>query len=132
MWSIFNRLLGLFFASDARVLPLELHAPERIELVMADDSGEVVKEQSEVVAAANLKVVGDVPAFYTGIAMGNAVAHQQSMQNIQTAATGKIAEMLIHTSPSEAGADLSALQALIKLAQTVPPVSAPPPVATPS
>lgn len=76
---------------------------------MADDSSEIVKEQSESVAASNLKVIGDGPAFYSNLAMGNAVAHQQSMQQLQTAITGKIAEMVMNTSPGEGGADAAAL-----------------------
>lgn len=85
------------------------------------DSSEVVREQSEVVAAANLKVVGDGPAFYSNLAMGNAVSHQQSMQQLQTAIAGKVAEMIIHTSPSEGAVDITAIAQLAKLLQATPP-----------
>lgn len=129
MFSIIVRLFAACFSSDvAASFPAELRAPERIELVMADDSGEVVKEQSEVVAASNLKVVGDVPAFYIGMQMQNATRHQEAMNQVLKSVAGKIAEEVIHSSRSDAGADLAALHALIKLAQTVPPVSSPPPV----
>lgn len=91
---------------------------------MADDSSEIVREQAESVAATNLKVLGDAPAFYSQLAMGNAVSHQQAMQQIQAAIVGKVAEAIISTSPSEGGADVAALQQLIKAAQTTPPVTA--------
>ena len=91
---------------------------------MADDSSEIVKEQSESVAATNLKVLGDTPAFYSGMAMANAIAHQQSMQQIQLAVTGKVAEMIIAVSPSEGGTDVAALQQLMKGANLTPPLTA--------
>lgn len=53
---------------------------------MADDSSEITKEQSESVAATNLKVLGDAPAFYTSLSMANAVAHQQAMQQLMKGA----------------------------------------------
>ena len=90
---------------------------------MADDSSEIVKEQSESVAATNLKSLGDGPAFYHNLAMSNAVAHQQGLQQIQAAIIGKVAEAIISTSPSEGGADVAALQQLMKGAQTTPPVT---------
>ena len=88
---------------------------------MADDSSEIVKEQSESVAAANLKTLGDGPAFYTNIAMGNAVAHQQAMQQIQAAVVGKVTEAIISTSPGEGGADVAALGQLMKGLYGTPP-----------
>lgn len=88
---------------------------------MADDSAEVVKEQSEAVAAGNLKVTGDAPAVYQNLALGNAVAHQQAMQQLQVAIVGKVTEMIIATNPSEGGADIAALGQLAKLVQGTPP-----------
>ncbi len=88
-----------------------------------EHSSELAHEQSESVAATNLKVLGDGPAFYTNIAMGNAVAHQQAMQQIQAATIGKVVEAIINVSPSEGGADVAALQQLMKGAQTTPPVT---------
>ena len=70
---------------------------------MADDSSEIVKEQSESVAAANLKVLGDGPAFYTSLAMSNAVSHQGRVNAITEAAMGKVIEAIIGVSPSEIG-----------------------------
>jgi len=90
---------------------------------MAEDSSEIVREQSESVAATNLKSLGDGPAFYSNLAYANAVAHQQAMQQLQAAIIGKVAEAIITTSPSEGGADVATLQQLIKGAQTTPPTT---------
>ena len=90
---------------------------------MADDSSEVVKEQSESVAATILKVLGDGPAFYSNLAMGNAVANQQNLQAIQTALVGKVAESIIETSAAEGGSDLAAMGMLIKALVSTPPTT---------
>ena len=87
------------------------------------DASEIMREQSESVAAANLKVVGDGPAFYSNLAYANAVTNQQGLNAIHSALVGKIAESIIATSPSEGGADIAAMQQLIKAAQTTPPVT---------
>lgn len=89
---------------------------------MADDSSEIVREQSESVAATNLKVLGDGPAFYTGLAMGNAVSGQQAMNQIALSITSKAAESIINTSPSEGLAGVGAGMQLVKAGQTTPPV----------
>lgn len=90
---------------------------------MADDSPEIVKEQSESVAASNLKTIGDGPAFYQNMAFANAISHQQAMNQIALAAAGKVVESIITLSPSEGGADVALLQQLMKGAQTTPPVT---------
>ena len=90
---------------------------------MADDSSEVVKEQSESVAATNLKTLGDGPAFYTNIGFGNAIAHQQAKQNIQQATVAKMVELIANTSPTESGGDVAAMQALAKIVGNIPPVT---------
>ena len=88
---------------------------------MAEDSSEIVREQSESVAAANLKVLGDGPSFWLNMAYGNAVSAQQGMQQIQASVVGKVAEAIITVSPSEGGVDVAALQQLMKGAQSTPP-----------
>lgn len=88
---------------------------------MADDSSEIVKEQSESVAATNLKTLGDGPAFFQNMGYANAVAHQQGMNQLQTAIVGKIAEMVMATSPAEGGSDAAALGQLAKILQQTPP-----------
>lgn len=88
-----------------------------------ESSSEVVKEQSEVVAAANLKVSGDGPTVYQNLAYGNAVAHQQSMQLIQQATVAKMVELIANTSPSEGGVDVAGMQALSKIVGNIPPTT---------
>lgn len=90
---------------------------------MAEDSSEIVRAAAEGVNATNLKVLSDGPAFYTNISMGNAVAHQNRVNAITEAAMGKVIEAIIGVSPSEGGADVAALQQLMKGAQTTPPVT---------
>ena len=90
---------------------------------MADDSSEIVKEQSESVAATNLKVLGDGPAFYTSLAMKQAVEASAGWTSLNQAIVGKVAEAIITVSPSEGGVDVAALQQLMKGAQTTPPVT---------
>lgn len=96
----------------------------------------------DAVASTNLKNVGEAPAFYSGLAMGNAVSHQNAMQQISLAATGAIVKQLTEVDPAEAVAVLKAtsgnevatsmaqlLAALnsgqqgTKAAQTTPPVT---------
>ena len=88
---------------------------------MAEDSSEVVKEMAESVAAVNRKSLGDAPAFFNNIAMGNAVAHQQGLQQIQTAIVAKAAEHIMATSPAEGGSDVAALGQAMKGLQLTPP-----------
>ncbi len=90
---------------------------------MAEDSSEVVREAMESVAAKNLTVLGDGPTFFQNLVYSNAAAHQQGLQQIQAAIVGKVAEAIIGVSPSEGGADVAALQQLMKGAQTTPPVT---------
>lgn len=101
-----------------------LREADYIEVIeMADDSSEVVKEAAEAVAFTNVKTVGEGPSFYSNMVMANAVSHQQGMQQLQAAIIGKVAEAIIGVSPSEGGADVAALQQLLKGAQTTPPVT---------
>lgn len=75
----------------------------------------------EALAVNNIKTVGEAPAVLNNLALANAIAHQQAMNQISQAATGKIVEAIINVSPSEGGADVAALQQLMKGAQTTPP-----------
>ena len=90
---------------------------------MADDSSEIVKEAAETVGFRNVKdteVTAAPPAFYTGLAMGNAVAHQQAMNQIAQASVGKIVELIMGTSPAEGTTDATIGAILSKLAQGWP------------
>lgn len=93
---------------------------------MAEDSSEIVREVAESVSATNLKVLADGPAFYSNLAMGNSVSAQHGMNQISAAIIGKVAEAIIGVSPSEGGADVAALQQLMKGAALTPPVTAKP------
>jgi len=88
---------------------------------MADDSSEVVKEQSESVAATNLKTLGDGPSFYQNMGFAESVANTQAMNQLRMTLLGKVAESIISTSPAEGGADTAALGALAKILQGTPP-----------
>ena len=81
---------------------------------MAEDSSEIVKEQSESVAATNLKTLGDAPSFYTSMGYGNATSHQQAMNTVQLATVAKMVDLIANTSPAEGGSDASALGMLAK------------------
>ena len=50
---------------------------------MADDSSEIVKEQSESVAATNLKTLGDAPAFYQNAGYAESLANTQAMNQLR-------------------------------------------------
>ncbi len=88
---------------------------------MADDSSEIVKEQSESVAATNLKSLGDGPAFFQNQAYKQAINEAAGWNAINQAIVGKIAESIIETKPTEAGADVAGMQALAKMVQTIRP-----------
>jgi hypothetical protein len=96
----------------------------------------------ESVAIDNVKTVAGGPAFYSNLAMGNAVAHQQGMNTILTAAVGSVVKGLTEVDPSEAAsvskaltghdtaATITALLAALqsgqvgtKVAQTTPPIT---------
>lgn len=85
------------------------------------DSSEIVREQSESVAATSAALLASGPAFYSNLAMANAVASQQGMQQIQAAIIGKIAESIISSTPSGAGVDVAALMQLLSAAQNLAP-----------
>ena len=88
---------------------------------MADDSSEIVKEQSESVAATNLKTLGDGPAFYQNQAYAESNANQQAMNQLRMTLLGKIAESIIATTPAEGGTDTVGLGVLAKVLQGTPP-----------
>ena len=60
----------------------------------------------EATANSNLKNVAEAPAFYSAIAMANATAHQQAMQQVQLAAVGKIVKYLTEPDIEEASASV--------------------------
>ena len=91
----------------------------------------------------NLKTVGGMASHSTGLAMENAVAHQQAMFQIRELAIGRIAKLMTEIDPAEAIsilkatsgndlagtiaallASLSSGQQQAKVAQTTPPPTA--------
>ena len=90
---------------------------------MADDSSEVVKEQSESVAATNLKTLGDGPSFYMNQAYAESHANTQAMNQLRMTLLGKVSESIIATSPAEGGSDVASLGMLAKMFGNVPPVT---------
>ena len=90
-------------------------------------SSEIVHEQSESVAATNLKTLGDGPAFFQNQSYQEAVAQTQAMNQSKNAVAGKVAEMIIHTSPSEGAASLFMAGLFNKFMGTTPPTANVPP-----
>lgn len=97
----------------------------------------------ESVSVGNLKTIADASAHSMALAMQNAVAHQQAMQQIQLSVVGNITKRLTEVDPAEArsigkvltGNDLAeqlaqlssaiaSIQQQMKGAQTTPPPTA--------
>jgi hypothetical protein len=92
-------------------------------MIMADDSSEIVKEQSESVAATNLKTLGDGPSFYQNQAYAESLSNTQAMNSLRMTLLGKVSESIISVSPAEGGADAAALGMLAKIMGNTPPVT---------
>ncbi len=90
---------------------------------MAEDSSEIVREQSESVAATNLKTLGDGPAWYQNQAYAEALANTQAMNQVRMSLVGKLGESILATSPHEAAGSVAMTGLLAKLMQTTPPVT---------
>ena len=88
---------------------------------MADDTGEIGREAAETVNFTNMKTTGEATAFYSGMAMKQAVDASAGWTTINQAIVGKIAESVINTSPAEGGLDVAALGQLLKALQMTPP-----------
>ena len=88
---------------------------------MADDSSEIVKEQSESVAATNLKTLGDGPAFFQNANYAESLANTQAMNQLRMTLLGKVSESIISVSPAEGGSDVAALGQLMKGLYNTPP-----------
>ena len=90
---------------------------------MADDSAEIVKEQSESVAATNLKTLGDAPAFFQNQMYNQAVQAAAGWTSINQAIVSRASEMVLNTTSNSEGADIAALGMLIKALVNTPPQS---------
>lgn len=78
----------------------------------------------EAVAVGNLKTIAEAPAFYSSLAMGNAVSAQQSLTNLALTILGKAVDQVSEKQIEEGGVLAAALQQMTKAAQTTPPVTA--------
>ena len=85
------------------------------------DSSQIVREQSESVAATNLKTLGDAPGWYQNQAYAESLANTQAMNQLRMTLLGKVAESIIKTNPGEALADVSSGGMLAKILQGTPP-----------
>ena len=83
--------------------------------------GSLAEPIADSVDSTSLSVIGSGSAFYSNLAMGNAVAAQHGMMQIQAAIIGKIAESIITARPSNAGIDVEALMQLLKAIQSTSP-----------
>jgi len=88
-----------------------------------DDSSQIVREQSESVAATNLKTLGDAPAFFQNQMYAQAVTAAAGWNNLNQAVVSKASEMILNTSANSEGADLASLGMLIKALVNTPPIS---------
>lgn len=88
---------------------------------MADDTGEIGREAAEAVNFANIKAVGEGPAFYSNLAYKAALEAQLGWTTLNQTLVGAIAQKIVNTSPTEGGADIAALGQLMKGLQMTPP-----------
>lgn len=99
-----------------------------------EDSAQLAREASETVSANQTYAVGGQIAALLDVHLANTISHQQAMQQTQLAQLqtfttlnstiqAKAAEMILNTSPSEAGGDVAALTQLLKGASITPPAN---------
>ena len=88
-----------------------------------ENSSEIVKEQSESVAATNLKTLGDGPAFFQNQMYAQSVQAAAGWNSLNQAVVSKASEMILNTSANSEGADIAALGMLIKALVNTPPTS---------
>ena len=96
----------------------EAEAPANVNVTSA-----LPDDIREGLAVENMKTVAGATAFYAAQMHANQIANQQAMNEIMRACTSKCVEAILGTSPTEGGADITALMQLIKAAQTTPPVT---------
>lgn len=98
---------------------------------MADDTGEIGREAAE---ATEFRKINDTvvssggPTFWTNLAMASAHNQQNQMYAITNAITGKIAELIMNTSPTEGASDATMQSILNRLSAMTPspgPAAAP-------
>ncbi len=88
-----------------------------------EDSSQIVREQSESVAATNLKVLGDGPAFHTNQAYAASNDAAAGYRALNQAMIGKMSENIINTSPSEGASSAVLMGLMIKASQNITPTT---------
>lgn len=78
----------------------------------------------DTINIANLKTIAEAGAHSMGLAMQNAVSHQQSMNAVGVAGVGAMVKRLVEVDVNEAAGIAPLLQQLAKVAQTTPPQTA--------
>lgn len=78
----------------------------------------------ESVSIANIKTVAEAPAFYSTLAMGNAVSAQHALTTLGLTILAKAVEAIAEKGIEEGGVLTAALQQMMKAAQTTPPTTA--------
>ena len=85
-----------------------------------ENSSEIVKEQSESVAATNLKVLADGPAFFQNQAYAESNANMAAVNQMRMAILSRATENI---TSSGQGADVATIGMLIKALQGMSPTS---------
>jgi hypothetical protein len=85
-----------------------------------ENSSEIVKEQSESVAATNLKTLGDAPAWYQNQMYSQSVSAAAGWNTINQSVVSKASEMILNTSSNSEGADVAALGMILKALRGLP------------
>jgi hypothetical protein len=78
----------------------------------------------DTINIANLKTIAEAGAHSMGLAMQNAVSHQQAMNQVSLAGVGAMVKRLVEVDVNEAAGIAPLLQQLAKVAQTTPPPTA--------
>lgn len=77
----------------------------------------------ESLSVANLKCIAEAPAFYSQLAMANAVNAQQTLTQLSLVILGKAVDLVSEKQLEEGAVLTAAMQQLTKAAQTTPPVT---------
>lgn len=96
-------------------------APTVTRFIMADDSGEIVREAAEAVGFGNVKMIGDTPSMLQTLSIIQGQDAANGWRSINQAIVGKVSESIINMSPGEGAGDATMQALLGKLVQMSPP-----------
>ncbi len=77
----------------------------------------------EALSVGNIKTIAEAPAFYSTLAMGNAVNAQQALTQLGLTILARAVDLVTEKQIEEGGVLTAALQQLMKGAQTTPPTT---------